>query len=591
MKIVLCFVFVLGCSSRSFSSVADADADATPDASALDAGESFGEAGAFIDGGVACTGDLRDVLDKDGNVIASCPPDEGCAGGQCVPACTAAAAGHGSVGCDYVVATPSFFVDSLPPCFAMFVANNWSAPIQIHVDLGGTVYDATQFGRIAQNGTPETTWPALPASGLPPGDVAVLFLSDDPHSYNAGYVQICPVTPAIRQPGGTALAGSGSQSQITGRGQAWHVSSSLPVTAYDVLPYGGARSVLPSAELLFPTTSWGTNYLGIVPTRGKGSPQWGQLVAATDGTQVTVVPNVDLPAGIGVVAAQANTPTIFTLGAGEYIQWQDSNEMSGTVIQSTAPVAFTGGQAYDCYSSSTSTGGGCDSAHQQIPPISALGSEYAVAPYRTRRADGLAESIPYRFVGAASGTTLTFDPPIAGAPATLTTGQVLDFETTVAFVVKSQDANHPFYVGQVMTGANVTSGNASGRVGDEEFVNVLPPVQFLDQYVFFTDPSYATTNLVFVRKATTNGFEDVTLDCTGPLGGWQPIGTTGDYEMTNVDLVLAHARVGSCDNGPHTATSVGPFGVTVWGLDAFASYAYPAGGNVASVNTVVIATN
>ena len=38
----------------------------------------------------------------------------------------------------------------------------------------------------------------------------------------------------------------------------------------------------------------------------------------------------------------------------------------------------------------------------------------------------------------------------------------------------------------------------------------------------------------------------------------------------------------------HTATSSGPFGLTVWGLDNFASYAYPAGGNVASINTVVV---
>ena len=59
-------------------------------------------------------------------------------------------------------------------------------------------------------------------------------------------------------------------------------------------------------------------------------------------------------------------------------------------------------------------------------------------------------------------------------------------------------------------------------------------------------------------------------------------------EMTNLDLVRATSPNGTCDNGPHTATSDAQFGITVWGLDAFSSYAYPAGGNIAPINTVVI---
>ena len=89
--------------------------------------------------------------------------------------------------------------------------------------------------------------------------------------------------------------------------------------------------------------------------------------------------------GTGVAAAPANTQTVYNLNAGDYIQWQDSNEMSGTVIQSNNPIGFVGGSTYDCYPSTTDpSGGGCDSAHQQIPPVSALGSEYVIAPYTTR---------------------------------------------------------------------------------------------------------------------------------------------------------------------------------------------------------------
>jgi hypothetical protein len=383
----------------------------------------FGDAGEGGTGGTGCSGDLRSVIDSNGNVVTTCPPDQGCNAGKCVPACQAAAASKGSVGCDYVVSTPAFYYPDKPPCFAIFVANNWPKDVNVSVTRSGTTYDVTKFGRIAQPGTAASSWPAVPSTGIPPGDVAVLFMSHDPSSTNFNSLA-CPVAPAVSQANGTAVPGSSSGSQnVTARGAAFHLTSDVPVTMYDILPYGGATSYLPSAELLLPTSAWGTNYLGIVPTRGNfGFPQWAQLVAMQDGTQVTILPNVALPSGTNVSSAPANQQTVYSLNAGEFIQWEDTNEMSGTVIQSNNPVGFVGGNTYDCYSSSTSTGGGCDSAHQQVPPVSAMGSEYVIAPYTTRMLSLAPESEKYRIVGAVAGTTLTYDPPVSGAPASLIEG-------------------------------------------------------------------------------------------------------------------------------------------------------------------------
>ncbi|HEY6039027.1 MAG TPA: IgGFc-binding protein, partial [Kofleriaceae bacterium] len=124
-------------------------------------------------------------------------------------------------------------------------------------------------------------------------------------------------------------------------------------------------------------------------------------------------------------------------------------------------------------------------------------------------------------------------------------------------------------------------------LGDEEYVNILPPAQWLSSYVFFTDPTYTTTNLVITRKGGTAGFQDVTVDCLGVISGWQPVGTNGDYEITNVDL-QRNTPVGTCTNGRHTASSAGSFNIMVWGLSKFASYAYPAGGNVGKINPVIV---
>ncbi len=596
---VLGFCVACGSTSSNFDGgVADGGDGSTADV----INPIFGDAGDGSAGGTACSGDLRSVIDGSGNVVSTCPPDQGCNAGKCIAACQAAAASKGSVGCDYVVSTPAFYYPDKPPCFAVFVANNWPKDVNVSVTRGGTTYDVTKFGRIAQPGSPATSWPAVPSTGIPPGDVAVLFMSHDPQSVNFDPLT-CPITPAISQANGTAVPGSNSSaSNVTARGVAFHISTDIPVTMYDILPYGGATSYLPSAELIFPTSAWGTNYLGIVPARGTvGFPQWGQLVAMTDNTQVTVLPNVALPSGTNVSAAPANAQTIYTLNAGDFIQWQDSGEMSGTVISSTNPVGFVGGTTYDCYSSSTSTGGGCDSAHQQIPPVSAMGSEYVIAPYTTRMLSLQLESEKYRIVGAVAGTTLAYDPPVSGAPASLIEGQVVDFEAKGGFVVKSQDPQHPFFISQLMTGCMVTGGSRTGCsaaaiskfgsccLGDEEYVIMVPPAQFLQKYVFFTDPTYPTTNLVVTREKTNAGFQDVTLDCVGsPLTGWTPIDSSGKYEFTNIDLVRAGTKNGQCDNGPHVATSTGPFGLMVWGLDSFSSYGYPAGGNVAPINSVVL---
>jgi hypothetical protein len=221
-----------------------------------------------------------------------------------------------------------------------------------------------------------------------------------------------------------------------------------------------------------------------------------------------------------------------------------------------------------------------------IPPIAALGSEYVAPPYPTRRLDLVLESVPYRIVGTVDGTVLTYDPPVPGAPATVGLGQRVDFESTVPFKVTSQDKDHPFYVGQIMTGCFVDGGD--GQLGDEEYVNILPPAQFLSKYVFFTDPTYPTTNLTIVRTKTASGFKEVDVACLGTVSGWQPVGSSGQYEITWVDLVKNGANQGGCSNGPQVATSEGPFGIMVWGTSTFASYAYPAGGNVAPINTVIV---
>ncbi len=539
--------------------------------------------GGLPSAGSFCSSDLRSVLDPNGAVIETCPDDQGCANAKCVPACDAAGASKGNIGCNFVVSTPSFIAIIKPPCHAAFLANAWPRDAQLTVTRAGTTYDVTKFGRIAGAG-PVSSWKPVPSTGVPPGEVAVLFLSHDPLSMN-GSSLACPITPAMGSASAAYFTGS---STATGKTSAFTITSTMPVSAYDILPFGGAKSFLPSAQLIMPTTAWGTNFVAALPPASNRSASaaadhWLHVTAATDNTEVSIVPTKALPMGVGVAAGPVNTLTKYTLNAGEFIQWQSTGDLSGSVINSSQPIAVMGGQTYLCWNTATSPGGGCDSAHQLIPPVGALGHEYAAAPARSRLTSG-EESMSYRIVGAVNGTQLTFDPPVAGAPKAIEGGGFSTFEARGAFIVKSQDNSHPFLVAQLMGGASASASN----LGDEEYVNVLPPAQFLARYIFFTDPSYVDTHLALVRVKGASGFSDVEVACSGKVSGWKPMGNSGDYEHATVQIVKDSVGVSGCSNGPQSAKSDAPFGVVVWGLATAASYAYPAGGNAAGINQVVV---
>ncbi len=529
--------------------------------------------------GQSCTADLKKVIDCNGVLVKECGPDEGCANGQCIDdPCEAAKLSSSSLGCDYWALKTDIINEALGACFAAFVANTWTSPVKIQVDYQGATLPIANFARIPSGqGQGLQYAPYDPAVGLPPGEVAILFLARD----QFGFLPDCPAPAALTTDGG--IFG-------TGRGQAFHITTDRPVVAYQILPYGGGSSAATSATLLLPTSVWDTNYVAInAYPASQIAPAFPSLniLAHEDGTQVTILPKVNIQGGPNVSSAPANQPVNYALNRGEYLQLTQGPELSGSPIQSNKPIGVWGGAS--CLNVPV-TQYACDSAQQQIPPVKAMGNEYVGVRYRGR--GGVEETPPWRIIGMVDGTSLTYEPAAPpGAPQELSLGQVFEFNAAGPFIVRSQDADHPFYVAAYMTG-----GELFGGEGDPEWVNVVPAAQYLDSYVLFTDPTYSETELVLVRRPSKEGqFADVTLDCLGVVGGWEPI---GPYQWTRVDLVTGNFQnVGNCSNGRRELKSDLPFGVTVWGWGStaagsffteYVSYAYPAGMSVAKINEVVV---
>ncbi|APR79779.1 Hypothetical protein A7982_05126 [Minicystis rosea] len=529
-----------------------------------------------------CSADLHSLVDCRDKVISTCPADQGCSKSGCIPACDSARENKNTIGCDYYVLQPDVISAARGGCFVAYVANTWTAPVTLQIEYGNQALDAAKVTYLAHGSGKSLTYDPLPDGAIPAGEVGLVFLS------SAGNFAACPAGVNVALSGDAALHGSGI-------GSAFHIATSAPTVAYDIYPYGGGQTAATSATLLLPTTAWDTNYIAVdaypkstfLP---EGQP-WLAIVASEDDTTVTLSPTP--------IGPDAGAPKTYALKKGQALQFTQDTELTGNPIQADKPVGVWGGAT--CLTIAVDALA-CDSAHQQIPPVKALGSEYVAVRHRDRF-DGKAESPPWRLVGAVDGTKLTYDPEAPeGAPSSLATGQVAIFRAGSPFVVRSQDSDHPFYLSGHMTGWSEADPSGNDKRGDPEFVNVIPPRQYLSSYVFFTDPTYPETNLVVVRRNDGFGFQDVNLDCAGKLGGWQKVGTGGSYEYTRIDLVRHDFQSqNGCDNGRHEMRSSAPFGLTIWGWgsvesggppDGFSSqavsYAYPAGASLQPINVVEV---
>jgi IgGFc binding protein len=541
--------------------------------------------------GLRCSRDLKHVVDGcTDEVVQECGADKGCANGACVDPCSAAEVAKGSAGCSFWTLPPDEPTYGPGSCFAAMIANTWDRPVTISADYGTTPLDLGQSLFTAEMIDKEPKYTKLEGP-LPPGQVALVFLSEirptPPPSGGRQNFSACPVgvvgalnaDPLIH---GTAIT------------KAFSIKTDAPVSAYSIYPYGGAKTYIPSATLLWPTSAWTTNYVAVSGwpqvrdhyDNPIGNPTL-QIVATADDTEVRMRPKTDVYDGLGVVGGAAGKMVTWKLARGEVLQLTQPDELTGSPIESSKPIGVFGGAQCTYIPTAVSA---CDSLHQQIPPLQQWGSEYALVPYKGRFTGEIErrEVVPYRLVGAVDGTVLSYDPaPPRDAPATLRAGEVAMFMSEQLVVVKSQDADHPFYASVNMTGALFNTGAMTD--GDPDFVNIVPTDQFLDRYVFFADYTYPETRLTLVRRKSAKGFMPVEIDCLGEVTGFRPLGATGEFEFAWVDLTTGFTPAsGTCLAGRHEAKSDGPFSVTVWGMGYCASYGYAGGAGSRALTQVEV---
>ncbi len=515
----------------------------------------------------ACTGD----------VVETCPPELACGGARCQEPCAAAAEDKSSNGCEFYFQQPP--TNEQNSCYAAFVVNTSTQPVELFLERDGKALDVS---RSIFRTNPETAALAQHTGPIPPGESIVLFIADhDPDQpYGAGHNHVsCPAD---------AVPAYLSEFKVprTELGVSFHLTASQPVSMVTMYPFGGAASFISSASLLLPVGSWAKQHVAVGSWESSGSvgsPTM-QILASEDDTDVTILPSVDIGSGAGIKGTGTKLPATYRLARGQSLQFVQPIELTGSIITSTKPTAvFSGHTCVNLPNSVVS----CDVLSQQIPAFEQWGSEYVGVGYRPRRGNEH-ELMLYRIVAGRDGTRLDYDPAIPpGAPTEMSAGETAIFATGTgdAFVVRTQDAEHPIYVAAYMTGwyGDVFGVPVDvGGQGDPEFVNVIPAGQYLNSYSFYADPTYPETSLVVVRAKSRGEFKDVWLECAGTLPEFRPVGTRGDYEFTRVDLSKDFGpgqKFGSnaCRAGLQRMRSEGPFTATLWGWGRAVSYAAPGG--------------
>ena len=474
--------------------------------------------------------------------------------------CAEAESGHTYVGCDFwPVALPNVVGTWFD--YAVVVSNVGVDPAEITIERGGATVATGEVapGTLEKFFLPwveETKhWTALCDTGQPqPGELV-----------------------SKRVPDG-----------------AYHLTSSVPVIVYQFNPleYGpsggpadkdwsgctclfGCHSYTNDASLLLPSTAVTGNYRVTGP-RGEADGTVTQgayfaVIGTQDGTSVAtqIGPNGAVRAGADIPAATGDQVFDFGVDRGEVVivMGTESSDLSGTVLNATAPVIVMSGapchQIPETYTA-------CDHMEESVVPAETFGRHYFVAVPTNPRGVPIGHVV--RIYGNVDGTTLTYAPAApAGAPTTIDAGQVADLgKVTESFYVEGSE---PFAVTSFLLGSSLADpGHLTDYDGDPSQSDVQAQEQFRRKYVFPAPDDYDFSFADMVAPDGASCLLDGAVIDAAPTA----IGATG-YSVFRMAL-----EVGL--DGTHVLDCDQPVALQVMGYGFATSYNYPGGMNLTQIS-------
>lgn len=229
------------------------------------------------------------------------------------------------------------------------------------------------------------------------------------------------------------------------------------------------------------------------------------IVPCEDGASLKLEPSQiltltglgDLPSPPPVTIVRPTQSTVFTANAGQTILFTQSNDLSGTVIRSSKPLAvFSGHECGNVPAGTTA----CDHIVEQMPPGQTFGQIYFVVPFAGRVSGDMirvATLTDDTQVTVTCVTTPQDTPQVLGpveGDNTINRGEFLTFMTPGNQANRNDykpsycciDATQPIVVGQYGTGYTTDAslvGKTTAIESGDPFMSLVPPVtQYMNNY-------------------------------------------------------------------------------------------------------------
>jgi IgGFc binding protein len=360
-------------------------------------------------------------------------------------------------------------------------------------------------------------------------------------------------------------------------GGAYRVTSDVPIIAYQFNPVDGTSSYLSDASMLYPVPTWDSiNHVVGWKVINDGAVQgaYVTVVAAHDGTQVTITPTAITLGGNGIPPSPIGVPFVVNLDEGDIaeVMTKTMNQgLTGTRVTSDPehPVAVFSGN--ECTFIPTNVQA-CDHLEEQLSGVRLWGQHFIASRVPPRSAN---DPSLWQLYASEDATTITItsDIGVTGIPNNqfvLNAGQVVEFYVGGDSLVPGDfevEADKPIAVLNYMTG----SQNPGANIGDPAMVQLSPIEQFLPRYVVLVPGTWINDVAVLARPAGA----PITLD--GVLidnSLFIPVADSG-YEVARVPV----------GDGIHVFDGdQSAFSIIILGYDSFDSYAYLGGTGTGVIN-------
>ena len=383
--------------------------------------------------------------------------------------------------------------------------------------------------------------------------------------------------PVIIDPNAVPVYISGSDVKEVNK--AIHVVTVKPISLYSVI----SNSARTGGTMVLPTNTLGKEYYtfsyqssaissGNVPVFSQFT-----IVATEDATDIEITPTMVERSNKHV----ANQPFRITLNKGDVYQYQASNDLSGTYIQSIngcKPIAVFSGNTWASFcefgSNRNPTGG--DNLYQQVFPVSSWGKKFVTAPFYNT-INGSTDIL--RVIVAENNTVIKVNGSTTMANGTQLNnpyqkGAVVTFFSNDPVVI---EASNPISVAQYQTSQSCNINNPNGTnnpvfAGDPEITVLNPIEQTLSNITVYSRLENVPTSInkffinVIIKTIHASSFR---LD-GNPVTGFMPI--DGEYSYRIIDVTNSQPQ--------HRLTAAGGFSAIAYGYGQVESYAYLAGANI-----------